>query len=92
MRKPVGDPMKVLAVALPFVTVQLCAAEQTRGCLDTRQIKFQQVDVSYVRSLIPTYGKRSKKLSDAEKRAQEAKVREVYKGGSWQTVLEPRHE
>lgn len=90
-RKPVGDPMKVLAVALPFFTVELCASGQ-RGCLDTRQVKLQQVDVAYVRSLIPAYGKKRRALSDEEKRAQELRKREVFKGGAWQTITEPRRE
>lgn len=61
LRKPVGDPMQVLAVALPFFTVRLCQGDQPRGVLDTRQVKLQEVKLDYVRSLIPSYGRKTKK-------------------------------
>ncbi len=88
-RKPTGDPIKVLSVALPFITVELCGNGQ-RGCLDTRQINIQQVGIDYVRSLVPSYGKKKRDLTDEEKRAQETRKREVFKGGAWQTITEPK--
>lgn len=53
-RKPVGDPMKVLSVALPYITVEL-VSNKTRGVVDTRLIELTLVDRQYVKSLSPKY-------------------------------------
>jgi hypothetical protein len=66
-RKPVGDPMKVLAIALPYITVDIIQHKQ-RGVLDTRLNEFLKVDIGYVRSLCPDYGKKERKMTDGEKR------------------------
>ena len=55
-KKPVGIPFKVLAVALPFMTLEaLFGATQQRGIFDTRVALLMEVDLDYVRSLVPSY-------------------------------------
>lgn len=53
-RKPVGDPLKVLALALPYATFEF-TPNKGRGVIDTRTAEFIKVDRAYVRSLLPHY-------------------------------------
>lgn len=87
-RKPVGDPMKVLAVALPFFTVELCGKDKARGVLDTRHIKLQEVGLDYVRSLIPNYGKKPK----APKPTGPTKQSWDPKPQVWKTIPDSSHD
>lgn len=90
-RKPVGDPLKVLAVALPFVTIDFLPQSQ-RGVLDTRQCVFIKVDANYVRSLVPNYFKKTKKLTDKQKREAEQTRRDIFVAskGVWETIVEKK--
>jgi hypothetical protein len=58
-KKQVGLPFKVLAIALPFVTLEALAVGitqgSTRGVFDTRLAALMEVDLRYVRSLMPGY-------------------------------------
>lgn len=97
--KPVGDPMKVLAIALPFVTVELLHqfGQNTtgqRGVLDTRLCGFIQVDLAYVKSLVPGYGKKAKRLTDKQKRDKETNTKQVYfaKDSVWREVVEKKRD
>lgn len=58
----VGIPLRVVGLALPLMTVQHCARPDIRGVMDTRQMRLTRVDLAYVRSLVPDYGPRKKKL------------------------------
>jgi len=62
-RKPLGDPLKVLSVALPFIVVEVIQKPGSRGVLDTRLCRFIQVDIGYVRALVPTYKKKAKNVA-----------------------------
>lgn len=90
-RKPVGDPVKVLAIALPYITVDVVQHKQ-RGVLDTRVMELIKVNLSYVRSLVPDYGKRPKKLTDDEKRAQDTTTIQLFKPSEaiWTDITRPR--
>lgn len=87
-RKPVGDPLKILAVALPYVTVEVIQHRQ-RGVIDTRLSEFIKVNLAYVRSLVPDYGRRPKLLTDGEKKQRDG-IREIElsaaKEGFWKSV------
>lgn len=87
-RKPVGDPMEVLAVELPFITVQLCAPPRPRGVLNTKTVRLQAVGLDYVRSLIPQFGQ--KREAPAKSQAAPADIfgRQIWKDGRW--VVDPR--
>lgn len=54
----VGIPLKVVGLALPLMTVQYCPQPTVRGVMDTRQMSLTQVDLAYVRSLVPSYNAR----------------------------------
>lgn len=93
-KKPVGDPMKVLAIALPYITVDVIQHKQ-RGVIDTRLMELMKVDKKYVRSLVPDYGKKikpPKRLTEAEKIASEYNTRKVLVAGSsvWKEIMEKR--
>lgn len=89
-RKPVGDPMKVLALALPYVTVLVIQHDQ-RGVLDTRECEFILVDKNYVKSLVPGYGNKTPKRSKSAL-PEGAQSKEVYfaKGSVWKTIVEDK--
>jgi hypothetical protein len=53
-RRPVGDPIKVLFVALPFFTVEICC-NGMRGVVDSRAVELMVVSEEYVKSLMPRY-------------------------------------
>ena len=89
-KKPIGDPMKVLAVALPLVTVEICKT-LARGVLDSREIQFMQVDLKYVRSLAPQYGKGKPAQTDTEKRLKNSTVVQRYiPGEGWTHMLKEK--
>lgn len=50
-KKPLGIPMKVLALALPFIAVEFCGGVGTKGVLDTRRSAFIRVGRAYVDAL-----------------------------------------
>ena len=62
-KKPLGDPLEVLAVALPFFTVKICQ-NGNRGVLDSRLMELMVVDKAYVKSLVPNYFERNTTKSD----------------------------
>jgi hypothetical protein len=85
-----GDPILVLAVALPFITIRILA-NNGRGVMDTRKCAFMVVDKKYVRSLIPTWGiKTPPKPLALESDA--VRKRDIFlaKEGVWKTITEKK--
>lgn len=86
--RPVGDPLKVMAVAPPFITVQIIGNGK-RGVMDTRLNEFTKCGLDWVRSLVPQYGV---KQNDSEKLEQDGvrkKLQYVAKdGGFWREVMD----
>lgn len=85
IKKPIGDPLKVLALAFPYVTVEVCQ-NRTRGVLDTRLSDFILVDKTYVRSLVPSYFKAPKKPVETKEEPQ----RRFVMGQGWVEVPKGR--
>ncbi len=57
--RPIGMPVKILALALPLMVVEYCAIKGLRGIMDARQVaEFTRVPSSYVKALVPAYGKK----------------------------------
>jgi hypothetical protein len=52
--KPIGEPFRVLAVALPFITLEACQ-NRVRGVFDTRRAELMAVDLEYAQTLYPQY-------------------------------------
>ncbi len=89
-KKPLGDPILVLAVALPFITVKMLGNGQ-RGVLDTRPIQFMVVDQKYVRSLIPNWNVKQEGIRKQNLLAMEGlEEKKIYsaKDGVWKTIIE----
>ena len=53
--RPLGMPVRILALALPLVVVEYCAIANLRGIMDTRQAVFTRVPKKYVLALCPSY-------------------------------------
>lgn len=82
--RPVGDPLRVLVVALPLVTVENLG-QRARGVLDVRRVRLQQVGLNYVRSLIPQYRYKPRAASAATPPAP-TKQRWEPQTSQWRTV------
>lgn len=85
--KPIGDPFKVLAIAFPFITVEMCA-NGARGTMDTRKAVFISVDEEYVASLHPQYGKKPKKSEGIPLLGGNTKHRYNQTTRRWETIIE----
>lgn len=86
-RKGVGDPVRVLALAIPFATIEICANKQ-RGVIDTRLCDYIQVDKAYVRSLVPDYFRKPKKLSsEAEAKINGRRIHRYIPGEGWKELI-----
>ena len=58
INKPVGLPLRIEAVALPLIAVSYMPTPGIRGVMDTRRSEFMRVPASYVKALLPDYGKK----------------------------------
>lgn len=89
-KKPVGVPFKVLAVALPFITLETLepGRKDKRGVLDVRTVGMIEVDLAYVRSLIPEFKPTSSRVP-ANLTKDEREKAQIYfmKGGVWKEIL-----
>ena len=86
-KKPIGDPFRILAIALPLVTVEILETGQ-RGVLDSREISFAVVDKKYVKSLIPDFRKQRRELTDYEKKLRDGRIVERYTlGKGWESII-----
>jgi hypothetical protein len=85
-RRPVGTPLQVLGLALPFVTVRLDGEEHEdiRCVIDTRDCEFMKVGKDYVRSIQPRKRKKQRddKQSHPDIRTLISGAR-VFRGGKW---------
>ena|ERR1035437_838011 len=89
-KKPVGIPFKVLAVALPFMTLEsLFGASQQRGIFDTRVALLMEVDLDYVRSLVPAY-KPSSRQSPGISTDDRLRIQRYTTGKGWEEVREEK--
>jgi len=89
-KKPVGVPFKILAVALPFATVEaLSVADRKRGVLDTRTAALIEVDLAYVRSLLPAFKPSGARKTSSLSKEERIKVQRYFmKDGEWRDILE----
>lgn len=84
---PLGDPLEVLSVALPFFVVKICQ-NGNRGVLDSRLMELMVVDRAYVRSLVPNYFLKRRSVSDEEKRRNAGQVVKRYvPGEGWKEII-----
>ncbi len=87
-KKPVGDPLKVLAVAPPFITVQILGNGNC-GVMDTREVEFTKCGLEWVKSLIPQYDERLTDLQKTEQDGGRKRLQYVAKdGGFWREITE----
>ena|SRR5579859_2652795 len=85
--KPLGDPMRVLSLALPLFIVELVGNGQ-RGCLDSRLMQLTKVDRAYVKALCPTYFSKVKKPTEAQTLEHTGRrVQRYVPGQGWKEVF-----
>lgn len=82
-KRPTGVPLRVLAVALPFVTLELLPT-RAKVVLDTREAVLLEVDVAYVRSLVPEFKPKRRSPPSLSEEKRETVRRYLLSTGTWE--------